>query len=77
MGMYDNLRAEMSRNKVTGLKLASVLKITHASFYNKMHGKSDFTLKEIVGIQRYLKSVDPSRASDLTLDYLFYNKEAV
>lgn len=72
--MYDNLRAEMSRNNVTGLKLASVLHITHQSFYKKINGKSDFTIKEIKGIQNYFRDVDPSRKDVYTLDYLFRSK---
>lgn len=69
--MFGNLRAEMSRNKMTGTDMANVLLMSHQSFYNKMNGNSDFTLKQMMMIQSYLQSVNPSEKEHYTLDYLF------
>ena len=72
--MYDNLKAEMSRRKVTGMVMASVLHITHATFYHKMKGKADWTLSQMLTIQRYLNSLHSEVY--LTLDYLFKKRGA-
>ena len=69
--MYDNLKAEMARHNLTGMKMSDLLHITHASFYKKIHGKSDFKLNEMVAIQNYFKDTDKARAAFYTLDYLF------
>lgn len=71
--MYDNLKAEMSRRKVTGMVMASVLHITHATFYHKMKGKADWTLSQMLTIQRYLNNLGNDY---LTLDYLFKKRGA-
>lgn len=69
--MYDNLKAEMARNHVTGMKMSDLLHITTASFYKKIHGKSDFKLNEMVAIQDYFKANNKDKAEAYTLDYLF------
>ena len=69
--MFGNLRAEMSRNKLTGTDMANVLNISHQSFYNKMNGETDFTLPQMIMIQLHLKAVNPSEKENYTLDYLF------
>lgn len=69
MKLYDNLKAEMSRNGITGTELAAILHISNQSFYQKMNGKTDFTLKQVLSIQYYLNHINPS--VNYTLDYLF------
>lgn len=69
--MFGNLRAEMSRNRITGTDMANVLNISHQSFYNKMNGETDFTLSQMMMIQSHLKSVNQTEKEHYTLDYLF------
>ena len=69
--MFGNLRAEMSRNRITGTDMANVLNISHQSFYNKMNGETDFTLSQMMMIQSHLKSVNQTEKENYTLDYLF------
>ena len=69
--MFGNLRAEMSRNRMTGTDMANVLNISHQSFYNKMSGETDFTLSQMMMIQSHLKSVNQTEKENYTLDYLF------
>ena len=69
--MFGNLRAEMSRNRITGTDMANVLNISHQSFYNKMSGETDFTLSQMMMIQSHLKSVNQTEKENYTLDYLF------
>lgn len=59
--MYDNLRAEMARHKVTGKVIAASLGIDKKTFGRRMNGKSEFTIKEAKTIaQRFFpnKSLD-------------------
>lgn len=69
--MYENLKAEMARNNLTGVKMSDILHITYQSFYKKIHGETDFKLNEMVAIQNYFKDTDKARAAVYTLDYLF------
>ena len=69
--MFGNLRAEMSRNKITGTDMANVLHISHHSFYKKMSGETAFTLRQMVMIQLHLKASNPAEKEHYTLDYLF------
>lgn len=69
--MFDNLKAEMSRNGMTGVEMSRILNITHQSFYKKMNGNSDFTLDQMILIQRILKESNPTEKDRYTLDYLF------
>lgn len=62
--LYQNLEAEMARNKITKAKLADILGITPTTLCFKLSGKSTLSLKECVEIKR---KVFP----DKTLDYLF------
>ena len=68
--MFGNLRAEMARNKMTGTDMANVLLITHQSFYNKMSGETDFTLRQMLMIQLHLQTVNPAEKEHYTIDYL-------
>lgn len=69
--MFGNLRAEMSRNKITGTDMSDVLHISHQSFYGKMNGDTEFTLRQMMMIQIHLKTVNPAEKEHYTLDYLF------
>lgn len=69
--MFGNLRAEMARNKITGVDMANVLHISHQSFYGKMSGDTDFTLSQMMMIQLHLQTVNPVESERYTLDYLF------
>lgn len=69
--MFGNLRAEMSRNKISGTDMANVLHISHQSFYSKMSGKSDFTLSQMMMIQLHLQNANSAEKEHYTLDYLF------
>lgn len=69
--MFGNLRAEMARNKIAGTDMANVLHISRQSFYGKMNGDTDFTLRQMMMIQLHLQTVNPSEKEHYTLDYLF------
>lgn len=69
--MFGNLRAEMARNKISGVELSDLLHITNQSFYKKMGGTSDFTLNQMIIIQLKLKDANPAGKDRYTLDYLF------
>lgn len=66
--MFPNLRAEMARENIKPANISSTLDITYDSVINKLNGKTDFTRAEIFKIRDVF-------FPDLTLDYLFKNKE--
>ena len=66
--MYNNLKAEMSRANMTGLNMADALNITPQAFYSKLHGKSDWTLKQMKTAQHLLTGI---LNRELALEYLF------
>lgn len=43
----SNIRAAMAKNKVTGLDLAKILKISQTAVYQKLNGKRKFSADEI------------------------------
>ena len=43
----QNIKAEMARNNMTGLKIAEILNLSPTSLYLKLGGKRDFTAKEL------------------------------
>lgn len=61
--MYNNLRAEMTRNNVTAQGIADLLGKTVRSVRDKIAGRSDFTIGEFIKIQT-------SFFPGLSLDYL-------
>lgn len=69
--MYDNLKSELARSNVNSYMLAHAIHKTRQSVYAKMKSKNDWTLREMLEIQSYLKERKPERAELLTLDYLF------
>ena len=66
--MYNNLKAEMGRANMTGASMADVLDITPQAFYSKLHGKSDWTLKQMKTVQHILTGI---LNRELSLEYLF------
>ena len=63
--MFSNIGKELFRNNHMSLcKLADLAGIKRATFYDKVHGRSEFTLAEMEAIRTVLKS-------KMTLDELF------
>lgn len=52
--MYNNLRAEMTRRNVTAQAVADLLGKTVRTVRDKLMGRSDFTISEIIKIQSNL-----------------------
>lgn len=67
--MYDNLRAEMARNRITVKQLSQVLGVSLKTASNRLSGKTDFTLNEALKINREL-------FPKCELDYLFEQRLA-
>lgn len=65
---YENLMAEMSRAKLTFKALSDIIGISMSTIYNKKSGVSDWTLAEMVDIQKVLQE---RTEQELPLDYLF------
>jgi len=59
--MFQNIRAEMARNKRKVAEIAAVLGISENSFRFKMNGKREFTLRELRVLAEHF---------DVTIDYL-------
>ena len=62
---YENL---MSRAKLTFKALSDIIGISMSTIYNKKSGVSDWTLAEMVDIQKVLQE---KTKQELPLDYLF------
>lgn len=67
--MYPNLMAEMARIEISVSDLSRVTRRTDRCIRNKVTGKGDFTLTEIVIIRN---SFFPGQS----LDYLFARKDS-
>ena len=68
--IYPNLLAEIARQGITIAGLADILGVTRSNMYNKLNGKTNFSLKDIKAIQDALRANDKN--GDYSLDYLFY-----
>lgn len=66
--MFPNLSAELARNRMTLKSLSEVTGINYESLKNKVSGKTEFKINEMVLIK---KKVFPS----CTIDYLFVSDE--
>lgn len=66
--MYNNLEAEMARNKITRKDLAVVLGVRYATIIDKLKGRSTFTLNEAFKIR-------DTYFPGLTIEYLFHKEE--
>ena len=62
--MFRNLLAEMARNNFSGKDVSELIGMDYGSWRNKMRGRTEFTLGEMLNIRN---KVFP----DMTLDYLF------
>ena len=65
--MFNNLRAEMARQKLTMKDLSEHTGIGYESFKNKMSGATEFKLSEMVLIK--------AEFPDCSMDYLFATEE--
>lgn len=52
--MFSNLNAELARRNITAKELAEVLKVSRKTVDNKLSGRSEFTLSEILAIAELL-----------------------
>lgn len=50
--VYPNLAAHIARRGVKKSVIAQALNITNRAFYNKLHGISEFTWREVCLIQQ-------------------------
>lgn len=62
--MFPNLRAEMARHRLSIKDLAACIGVSENAFRNRLAGKTEFTMLEIVRIKRAF-------FKNLSLDYLF------
>ena len=62
--MFPNLEAEIARFNLSNADCAKVCDITEKSFSNKRTGKTEFTLSEMLSLQKYL-------FNKCSLEYLF------
>ena len=65
---FLNLRVEITRAGINVSQVANAMNITAQSFYNKLSGKSEFTLTDMNNVKKILST---SLGKPLTLDYLF------
>ena len=66
--MFCNLRAEMARRGITSSDLAKATHKTERCMRDKLAGRSEFTLPEIISIRKTF-------FSGLALEYLFDRSE--
>ncbi len=67
--MMSNLKAALDRKGITNRAVCELLKVSEKTFYNKIHGDSDFTVSEALMIMRNL-------LPEYTLEYLFTADDA-
>ena len=67
--MFNNLNAEMARNKMTIKLLSEKTGIPYESLKNKMSGATEFKRSEMVSVKREFP--------DCSLDYLFTTEETI
>lgn len=66
--IFRNLEAELMRSQITKAELAARIGISTGSISLKFNGKTEFTLPEMLAIQKQLSGED---GNVFTLDYLF------
>lgn len=66
--MNKNLLAELARAGYSNKAMAEKIGISEVPFGNKIKGKTDWTLREMVAIQKILNE---EIGTSYTLDYLF------
>ena len=66
--IFRNLEAELMRSQITKAELAARIGISTGSISLKFNGKTEFTLPEMLAIQKQLSGED---GNAFALDYLF------
>ena len=69
---FPNLSAELARIGISGIQVADHIGMTKQAFYYKSSGKRDFTISELIKIQ---KLINEESNMYYTLDYLFKERE--
>lgn len=65
---FNNLEAEIKRTGKSVESVASELNFDRATFYNRLNGKTKWTLGDMLSVQNFLNK---TTSQNLTLDYLF------
>ena len=65
--MYPNLKAEMARRDITNRILSEKIGMPLTSFYDKIAGRKQFTLRECMKIKEFF-------GNEFTIEYLFATK---
>lgn len=52
--MYRNLNSVMTLKKITSKQIADLLDVSEKTIYNKLHGNSEWTYKEIMKLKTYV-----------------------
>lgn len=65
--MFPNLKAELQRKNISLVSVAKLINCTEKTLQNKMNGKTDFRLNEVLAINEQL-------LPEFELKYLFKRK---
>ena len=65
---FNNLEAEIKRTGKSVESVASELNFDRTTFYNRLNGKTKWTLGDMLSVQNFLNK---TTSQNLTLDYLF------
>lgn len=66
---FNNLEAEIKRAGISVEKFAKEINLDKATMYNRLNGKTKWTLGDMICVQKYINS---KTSQNLTLDYLFH-----
>ena len=66
--LYNNLSAEISRLNISLTEFAEAIGMTRQAYNNKKRGISNWTLNEMVIVQKFINT---QQNTNYTLDYLF------
>lgn len=66
---FSNLEAEIKRAGMSVETFAKEIHLEKVTMYNRLKGKTKWTLSDMVSIQKYLNN---KTSQNLTLDYLFH-----
>ena len=65
---YRNLEAEIKRTGMSVEAVANELKFMRCTFYNRLSGKTNWTLSDMIKVQNF---INLKTQQNLSLDYLF------
>ena len=65
---FNNLEAEIKRTGLSVENVASELNLERATFYNRLNGKTKWTLGDMLKVQKFINF---KTSQQLSLDYLF------